>query len=144
MRKQTPTINGRSIDTIPFLTASDLGTAREHIFFRNGKQVKNLPQDKRKEIFCSFESYAEHKCGLDEIHFWMQRTETLQSFFDKLFSERKYNQHIHFIEWDDRINCVVEDGIYISNTNFFMTKEEFKRFYKTIIPFDEIEARYKF
>ena len=77
MRKYTPTINGRPIDTIPYLVASDLGVAREHLFFRNGKQVKNLPPDKSKEVFCSFESYATQPCGLNKIHFWMHRTEKL-------------------------------------------------------------------
>ena len=143
MRKYTPTINGRPIDTIPYLVASDLGTAREHLFFRNGKQVKNLPPNKSKEVFCSFESYATQPCGLNKIHFWVHRTEKLQEFFDTLLQERKNNQHIHFIEWDDRINCVVEDGIYISQTNFFMTKEEFAKFYETIVPFDEIKERYQ-
>ena len=145
MRKKTITLNGRPIDTIPYLTASDLGAAREHIFFRNGKQVVNLPQNKKTEVFCSFESYmsAENKCGLGSIHFWLQRTEKVQRFFDTLFSERKSNQHIEFIEWEDRINCVVQDGIYISQTYFFMTKEEFAKFYKTIVPFDEIKEKYQ-
>ena len=145
MRQRTRTLNGRPIDTIPYLTASDLGAAREHIFFRNGKQVVNMPQNKTTEVFCSFESYAPagSECGLERIHFWMQRTEKVQALFDTLFAERKSNQHIEFIEWDDRINCVVQDGIYISQTNFFMTKEEFAKFYKTIIPFDKIKEKYK-
>ena len=126
MRSYSRTINGRPIDTIPYFTASDLGEAREHIFFRNGKQVKNLPQDKATEVFCSLESYAkEDKRWENNMHFWMKRTEKIQALFDTLFSERRSNQHIEFIEWDDRINCVVCDGIYISQTNFFMTKEEF-------------------
>jgi hypothetical protein len=145
MRQKTPTINGRPIDTIPYFIASDLGEAREHIFFRNGRQVVNLPQNKATEVFCTFDSYAkENKCGVDNIRFWMKRTEKVQALFDTLFSERKYNQHIEFIEWDDRINCVVCDGIYISQTNFFMTKEEFVRFIETIIPFDEIKISYQY
>ena len=143
MRKYSSTLNGRPIETIPYFTASDLGKAREHIFFRNGKQVANLPQDREKEVFCSFESYAEQTCGLDNIHFWMQRTTKVQELFDVLFQERKRNQHIKFIEWDDRINCVVCDGLYISQTYFFMTKEEFIKFYNTIVPFDEIKTRYQ-
>ena len=138
MRKYSPTLNGRPIETIPYLTASDLGAAREHLFFRNGKQVSNPPQNKTKEVFCSFESYADNKCGLDRIYFWMHRTEKVQQLFDTLFQERKHNQHIQFIEWDDRINCVVCDGLYISQTNFFMTKEEFMKFYNTIVLFDDI------
>lgn len=139
MRTKTPTINGRPIDTIPYLTASDLGAAREHVFFINGKRANNLPQNKATEVFCSFESYAKQPYGLDKIHFWMHRTERLQQFFDTLFQDHKSNQHIHFIEWEDRINCVVGDGIYISQTYFFMTKEEFAKFYKTITPFSEIK-----
>lgn len=144
MRTKTPTINGRPIDTIPYLKASDLGVAREHLHFLNGKLAKNLPQNKTKEVFCSFESYAKQKCGLNKMCFWMHRTEPVQKFFNTLFQERKENQHIEFIEWDDRINCVVNDGIYISQTNFFMTKEEFAKFYKTIVPFDEIKSRYSY
>lgn len=142
MRVRTKTINGRHIDTIPYLMASDLGAAREHLFFRNGKQVKNLPQDKATEVFCSFETYnKEIELWVSKIHFWMKRTEKVQAFFDTLFQDRRHNQHIDFIEWDDRINCVVNDGIYISQTNFFMTKEEFAKFYKTIVPFDEIKIK---
>lgn len=145
MRQSSQTINGRPIDTIPYFMASDLGEARENLFFRNGKQVKNLPQNKAIEVFCTFESYAaENKCGLEKINFWMKRTEKVQALFDTLFSDRRSNQHIHFIEWNDRINCVVGDGIYISETNFFMTKEEFTKFYHTIVPFDEIQEKYKY
>ena len=142
MRSYSRTINGRPIDTIPYFNASDLGEAREHIFSRNGKQVKNLPQDKATEVFCSFESYAKYdKRWVSNMHFWMKRTEKVQALFDTLFKDRRSNQHIQFIEWDDRINCVVADGIYISQTNFFMTKEEFAKFIGTIIPFDEIDKR---
>lgn len=144
MRSHVQTINGRPIDTIPYLIASDLGEAREHLFFRNGKQVKNLPQDKATEVFCSFETYNDGKYGLPQTHFWMKRTDKVQAFFDTLFRDRRHNQHIEFIEWDDRINCVVNDGIYISSTNFFMTKEEFAKFYETIVPFDEIKTKYQY
>ena len=145
MRSFSQTINGRPIDTIPYLTASDLGAAREHIFSRNGKQVKNLPQDKATEVFCSFETYAkENKRWTSSMHFWMKRSERVQTLFDTLFQDRRSNQHIDFIEWDDRINCVVNDGIYISQTNFFMTKEEFAKFVDTIVPFDEIKTKYQY
>lgn len=145
MRQRTQTINGRPIDTIPYLTASDLGEAREHLFFRNGKQVKNLPQNKATEVFCSFETYnKESELWGSHINFWMKRTEKVQAFFDTLFQERRSNQHIEFIEWDDRINCVVCDGIYISQTYFFMTKNEFAKFVETIVPFDEIGNKYQY
>lgn len=145
MRSYSRTINGRPIETIPYFAASDLGEAREHLFSRNGKLVKNLPQNKATEVFCSFESYAkENKRWVNSMHFWMKRTEKVQALFDTLFTERRSNQHIEFIEWDDRINCVVNDGIYISQTNFFMTKEEFAKFIKTIIPFDEIKTKYQY
>ena len=111
--------------------ASDLGNAREHLHFRNGKQCKNNPQDKEKEVFCTIEMRNGNRTSL-----WMQRTEATEKFFARLFQERRYNQHIHFIEWDDRINCSVQDGIYISQTNFFMTKDEFAKFRKTIVPYD--------
>lgn len=102
------------------------------MFSRNGRQIKNPPQNKMHEVFCSIEM----RNGTRE-HFWMQRTEVLEAFFAQLFQDSRYNQHIHFIEWNDRINCVVEDGIYISQTNFFMTKEELEKFRKTIIPYDK-------
>lgn len=137
MRQYTPTLNGRKVEDIPYLVASDLGKAREHLHFRNGKQCKNHPQDRQKEIFCVYE-----KGGYSIMSFWMQRTAATEKFFARLFQESKYNQHIHFIEWDDRINCSVEDGIYISQTNFFMTKEEFAKFRETIVPYDEVEVRY--
>lgn len=127
-------INGRDADTIPYLSASDLGKAREHLHFRNGKQIVNAPQNKAKEIFCTYEG----KGGIRKS-FWMHRTPATEKFFATLFQDRRYNQHIHFIEWDDRINCSVEDGIYISHTNFFMTKEEFGKFLESIVPYDEFE-----
>lgn len=137
MRKETRTLNGRPIDTIPYLTASDLGKAREHLHSRNGKLVKNQPQDKRNEVFC----HVSNK-GIPGRCFWMQRTPRLNEFFDYLIQDRRENQSIEFIEWDDRYNCVVEDGIYISQTYFFMTKEEFAKFCETIIPFDDIKEKY--
>lgn len=130
-------INGRDINDIPYLSAKDLGKAREHLHFRNGKQVVNHPQNKATEIFCTYEG----KGGVRKS-FWMQRTPKVEKYFATLFQERKYNQHIHFIEWDDRINCVVNDGIYISSTNFFMTKEECAKFLSTIVPYDEVEEKY--
>lgn len=124
----------KAINNIPFLQAKSLGQAREHLFFLNGKQAINKPQDKAKEIFCTYE-------GRDGVrkHFWLTRTPDVDYFFDTLFQESRYNQHIHFIEWDDRINCSVEDGIYISHTNFFMTKEEFGKFLETIVEYENIE-----
>lgn len=137
MRQRTPTLNGRPIDTIPYLKAEDLGKAREHLHFRNGRLAKNSPQDEQKEVFCSID-----KLGAPSKCFWMQRTNKLQEFFNYLIQENRSNQHITFIPWDDRVNCVVCDGIYISQTNFFMTKEEFKKFCETIVPFDQIDECY--
>lgn len=131
MRQYSPTINGRPIDTIPFVKANELGAAREHIFFLNGKQVKGKPQDRVTEMFCTYE-----KDGYSIKHFWLTRTERINEFCSKLFQDSRFNQHIHFIEWKDRICCVVGDGIYISQTYFFMTKEEFTRFMLTITPFE--------
>ena len=118
---------------IKYLSAKDLGKAREHLHFRNGKQVVNRPQNKATEIFCTYEGK-----GGARKSFWMQRTPKVEKYFATLFQERKSNQHIHFIEWDDRINCVVNDGIYISSTNFFMTKEECAKFLSKIVPYDEV------
>ena len=123
----------KDISKIPYLDAVDLGEAREHLHFRNGKQMKNKPQNEKLEVFCTIEM----RNG-DRESLWMHRTEKLDTFFARLFQEHRSNQHIHFIEWEDRINCVVEDGIYISQTNFFMTKEEFAKFRARIVPYDKI------
>jgi hypothetical protein len=127
----------RDTNKVPFLTAKDLGASREHMHFRNGKLTKNPPQDMQNEIFCSIEMRNGDRQSL-----WMRRTEALDRIFRYLFQERRYNQHINFIEWDDRINCRCQDGIYISESNFFMTKEEFAKFRKTIMPYDEVMAKY--
>lgn len=123
---------------VPFLTAKDLGASREHMHFRNGKLTKNPPQDKESEIFCNIEMRNGDRQSL-----WMRRTEALDRIFRYLFQEHRYNQHINFIEWDDRINCRCQDGIYISESNFFMTKEEFAKFRATIVPYDEVMKMYE-
>lgn len=125
------------ISKIKYLQAKDLGKAREVIFSRNGKQVKRYPQDKANEVFCTYQGKGE-----PSKHFWLHRSPEVEKLFATLFQERKYNQHIHFIEWDDRINCSVNDGICISSTNFFMTKEECDKFLDTIVPYDEVEEKY--
>lgn len=124
-------------DKIPFILASDLGSSREHLFSRNGKQIKNPPQDRENEIFCSIEMRNGERQSL-----WMRRTEAINKIFNRLFQERRSNQHIQFIEWDDRINCRCQDGIYISETNVFMTKEEFDKFRNSIMPYDDVMAKY--
>lgn len=123
----------KDINKAPFLLASDLGASRENIFFRNGKQVKNPPPDRDNEIFCSIRMQNGERASL-----WMHRTKKLNAIFNTLFQDNRFNQHIEFIEWDDRINCVCGDGIYISSANFFMTKEEFEKFRNSIVPYDEV------
>lgn len=123
---------------LSFLLASDLGKSREHMHFRNGKLTKNPPQDKANEIFCSIEMRDGTRQSL-----WMHRTETLNKIFDSLFQELRFNQHIQFIEWDDKIRCRICDGIYISERSCFMTKQEFEKFRKTITPYDEVMANYE-
>jgi hypothetical protein len=127
----------KDINKIPFLTASDLGASREHMHFRNGKLTKNPPQNRETEIFCSIQMLNGERQSL-----WMYRTTKLNEIFNRLFQDSRFNQHIKFIEWDDRINCVCQDGIYISESNFFMTKEEFEKFRQTIVPYDEVMAAY--
>ena len=128
----------KDIDKIPFLQASDLGKSRENLFSRNGKQVKNPPQDREKEIFCSIKMLNGERAYL-----YMHRTPKVNAIFNRLFQDARFNQHIEFIEWKDRINCVCGDGIYISSDNFFMTKEEFDKFRKSIIPYDEVMEKYR-
>lgn len=122
---------------IPFLNASDLGKAREHLFFRNGKQCKNRPQDKTNEVFCTIEMRNGSR-----MSFWMQRTAAMEPLYAKLIQDRKYNQHIRFVELESEVYCTIEDGIYISQTRFCMTKEEFAKFRETIVPYDEVEMKY--
>lgn len=128
----------KDISKIPFLLASDLGKSRENIFFRNGKQVKNPPPDRENEIFCSIRMRNGERAYL-----YMHRTPKINAIFSRLFQENRFNQHIEFIEWSDRINCVCGDGIYISSDNFFMTKEEFEKFRKSIISYDEAMEKYR-
>lgn len=128
----------KDINKIPFLLASDLGASREHLHFRNGKLAKNPPQNRETEIFCSIQMLNGERQSL-----WMQRTEKLNEIFNRLFQDTRFNQHIQFIEWDDRINCRCQDGIYISESNFFMTKEEFEKFRKSIVPYDEVMSTYR-
>lgn len=128
----------KDIDKIPFMLASDLGCAREHMHFRNGKLTKNPPQDGKNEIFCSIEMQDGTRQSL-----WMQRTEKINAIFNRLFQERRHNQHIQFIEWDDRIRCRCQDGIYISQSVFFMTKKEFEKFRDSIIPYDKVMEGWK-
>ena len=127
----------KDIDKVPFFLASDLGKAREHMHFRNGKLTKNPPQDKANEIFCSIEMRDGTRQSL-----WMRRTEKVNEIFNYLFQDHRFNQHIQFIEWDDRINCRCQDGIYISELSFFMTKKEFEKFRNSIMPYDEVMAKY--
>lgn len=127
----------KDINKVPFLTASDLGASREHMHFRNGKLTKNPPQNRETEIFCSIQMLNGERQSL-----WMHRTTKLNEIFNRLFQDSRFNQHIKFIEWDDHINCVCQDGIYISESNFFMTKEEFEKFRQTIVPYDEVMAAY--
>ena len=126
------------INKIPFFLASDLGKSRENLFSRNGKQVKNPPQDRENEIFCSI-----RMLNGERAYLYMRRTPKVNKIFNRLFQDNRFNQHIEFIEWKDRINCVCGDGIYISSDNFFMTKEEFEKFRKSIVPYDEVMAEYK-
>lgn len=128
----------KDINKIPFLSASDLGKSREHMHFRNGKLTKNPPQDKENEIFCSIEMLDGTRQSL-----WMHRTEKLNAIFDSLFQEHRFNQHIQFVEWGDKFRCRICDGIYISERSYFMTKQEFEKFRKTITPYDEVMAKYE-
>ena len=40
---------------VPYLKATDMGEARQLFFFQNGREVKNIAQDKQNEIFFSIE-----------------------------------------------------------------------------------------
>ena len=136
MRTYTKEINGRLINKIPWLTASDLGKAREHLHFPKGKQ-RNPQQSRETEVFCVHEIN-----GISQKCFWMQRTPATEKFFNTLIQDCRFNQHIHFNEWGDRILAVVGDGIYISQTYFFISKEEFVKFCATIVPYDEVREKY--
>lgn len=114
----------------PWIKAEELGRLREHIFSvptnrktENGgtvwRQFHNVPQDRAKEMFVTFAFRNGTK-----RYGWLTRSEATYKFTKNLCQECAFNQHIHFIEWGDRFNCVVEDGIYISQQYFWMSKEE--------------------
>lgn len=130
----------------PWIKAEELGRLREHIFSvptnrktEDGRtvwrQFHNVPQDKAREMFVSFEFRDDTK-----RYGWLTRSEVTNKFTKTLFQESAFNQHIHFIEWDDRFNCVVEDGIYISQAHFWMSKEEMHNLIERMEPALEVSS----
>ena len=112
----------------PWVKSEELGSIREHLFSFNHKSFKNEPQNRETEMFVTFEMKGK------QIHGWLTRNETTEKFTNQIFEDCRFNQNIHFIEWDTRINCVVGDGIYISSSHFWMTKEECEKLIQRMIP----------
>lgn len=128
----------------PWIKAEELGILREHIFSvptnrktEDGgtvwRQFHNVPQDRAKEMFVTFEFQNGTK-----RYGWLTRSAATYRFTNTLFQESAFNQHIHFIEWNDRFNCVVEDGIYISQAHFWMSKEEIHNLIARMEPASEV------
>ena len=115
---------------IPWVNADELGSLREILFSHNGKQFKNITPNRETEMHVSFEFRDTYK----KIYGYITRNATTDVFTDSLLQENRWNQHIHFIEWKDRWNCVVGDGIYISQCNFFMEKSEVEKLLARMIP----------
>lgn len=124
----------------PWVTEGELGAARE-IFFsvplRPGyhRQYRYRRGNPQTEMFFSVEmKNGERRYG------YLTRNDTTDRFTDTLFQEARHNQHIKFIEWSDPalINCVVCDGIYISESHFFMHTDEFAKFMGRLEPPKEV------
>lgn len=110
----------------PYVTADELGATRQVDIYKRHKQPA---QDRDREIYSS----CDMRAGRGPRG-WLTRNETTDRFTSHLIQDCYFNQHIQFIEWNDRINCMVEDGIYISSVNFFMTRGEFIKFLSRIPP----------
>ena len=127
---------------VPYIVSKSLGKARQILHFKNGKLAKNIKPDIDNEVFFSIQKIDKVENGKKSYRYvnqgYLRRTKEMKPFFDYLIQDNKYNQHIEFIEWDDRYNLVIVDGIYISQTNVFMTKEEFNKFEKRIIPYEKV------
>jgi len=115
----------------PFIAADELGAARQHLL-SPAKSCKKSEQNREDELFFTYDIQ-----GGKKVYGWLTRNETTNRFTDVLLQVHRSNQHIQFIEWSDRINCMVEDGTYISSVNFFMTHEEFEKFLSRIVPCGE-------
>lgn len=129
--------NKGNLRNFPWITADELGTAREHLMsVRTSKpgvnrMFRNRPQNRETEMFFR----VEMKDGTRRYG-WLTRNDTTDRFTSGLLQENRFNQHIEFIEWDDPklINCVVGDGLYISESHFFMTHEELQKFLDRMEP----------
>ena len=115
----------------PFIAADELGAARQHLL-SPAKSRKKSEQKREDELFFTCDIQ-----GGKKVYGWLTRNETTNRFTDVLLQVHRSNQHIQFIEWSDRINCIVEDGTYISTVNFYMTHEEFAKFLSRIAPCGE-------
>ena len=116
----------------PFIKADELGDLREIVLTGARSKVKTPPQDKKSEVFVAFESR-----NMVKAFGWLTRNEMLDSFTNELFQDNRRNQNIHFIEWEDRFNCVVGDGICISQTNFYMEKPELEKLLSRMVKVED-------
>lgn len=107
----------------PYVTAGELGAARCYNIY-----ARSNPRDSHREMHFSVK-LRKQEGGFTYGPFgWLTRNKTTDRFTNLLFQDNRANQHIEFIEWADRFNCVVGDGLYISHANFYMTKPEFQTF----------------
>lgn len=134
-----------TVRDFPWITADELGPARQHIFSvptdKPGvaRQFRNQPANRETEMFFSVEFLGEPL----RRHGWITRNATTDRFTNYLIQDCRHNQHIQFIEWGaphNLIMCVVQDGIYISESHFLMKKEELMKFLDRMEPAVEMPA----
>lgn len=107
----------------PTIAADELGSARCYDIY-----AKSNPRDAQREMHFSVKLLSPEGGILHGPHGWLTRNETSDRFTNLLIQDNRANQSIEFIEWPDRFNCVVSDGVYISHAHFYMTKPEFAKF----------------
>lgn len=94
----------------------------------HGQEVVLTSQ--KPEVFTVFELKKDKN-----VFGYIKRTVAVDREFCGLFADRRFNQNIHLIEWDDRFLVCFNDGMYISANYRFVTKNEVFAFLK------ELEAR---
>ena len=93
-------------------------------FFKDGKQVKNVKN--LDELFFTISlRNTNKKFG------YLKPTKFLSDISKQyLLQDKKYNEHINIIEWDDFFLLRLRDGLYISNYDFFISKENLIDYFK--------------
>lgn len=115
---------------IRWIEADELGEAREYLLLpQRGRYTGNSKTE--KEMFFS----VEMRDGKRTAGF-VRKNKLTREFCKYISSVRPNNDHIKFIEWENFINIVIEDGLYLGSVWFAITKEEFEKFMNRIKPTD--------